>query len=164
MGNEILGIDVGGVLSNFVQYLGSELDFRGERYLETPEMEGAFDAVAALNAGRFAGRVYLVSRVKDGPARVLAWLKHHDFFGRTGIPEEHFNHCIERHEKAPICKELGITHFVDDRAEVLSTLTDFVPHLYQFQGLDEDRAKFADLGDRITFVQSWSELLEKLGR
>lgn len=161
---EILGVDVGGVLLDFVPYIGKELDFKEERYLETPEVEGAFGAVASLNAGRFAGNVYLVSRVKEGPERVLAWLRHRKFFERTGIPESHFNHCFERNEKAPICRRLGITHFVDDRAEVLQTMADFVPNLYQFQGLNEDRAKFTDLGDRITFVKNWKELLEKLGR
>ncbi len=31
-----------------------------------------------------------------------------------------------------MCVELGITHFVDDRAEVLESLLGVVPHLYLF--------------------------------
>lgn len=159
---EILGIDVGGVILDFIPQKGRELDFSGERYLETPEIEGAIDAVAELNAGRFAGNVYLVSRVLDGPERVRAWLRTHRFFERTGIPESHFNHCLERAEKAPICKAIGVTHFVDDRAEVLQALVGIVPHLYQFQGLDEDRSAFAPHVPGLHFARTWQELKDQL--
>jgi hypothetical protein len=31
-----------------------------------------------------------------------------------------------------VCRELGITHFVDDRIEVLQALKGIVPHLFLF--------------------------------
>ncbi len=159
---EILGIDIGGVVLDFIPQKGRELDFAGERYLETPEIGGAIDAIGELNRGRFEGEVYVVSRVHEGPERVLSWLRNKDFFKRTGIPESHFNYCAERSEKAPICKAIGITHFIDDRAEVLRHLLGIVPHLYQFQGLDEKKEAFAPQIAGLQFARSWPELLDLL--
>lgn len=158
---EVLGVDVGGVILDFIRERGTELDFQGERYLETPEIPGAIDAIARLSAGKFKREIYLISRDRNGPERVVAWLKSKNFFERVGIPEGNFNHCFERAGKAPICKAIGITHFVDDRAEILETLAPFVPNLYQFQSLDEDREAFAGKVPGLTFVESWVEL-EKL--
>jgi hypothetical protein len=70
--------------------------------------------------------------------------------------------CAERHEKAPIVRELGITHFIDDRAEVMSYFADFVPNLYHFQSLLEDRNEWATKVPHLTFVESWRELLPLL--
>lgn len=163
-GKETLGVDVGGVILDFVPQKGRELDFSGDRYLETPEVEGAIEAIGELNRGRFKDAVHLVSRVHNGPERVLAWLRHRDFFARTGIPESRFHHCVERREKAPIVQTLGITHFVDDRAEVLKEMIGIVPYLYQFQGLDEDGDAFAPQVPGLRFARSWAEVLELLKR
>ena len=58
---EILGVDIGGVIIERKPE-GDDTSFFGARYLETPEVEGAIDAVAQLAEGRFAGRVHLVSK------------------------------------------------------------------------------------------------------
>lgn len=159
----VLGLDIGGVILDFVPHRDTDLAFAGDRYLETPAIEGAFDAIAELNSGKFAGSVYLVSRHgPDGPARILEWLHKHDFFKKTGLTEKHYFPCLERHEKAAIVQKLGVTHFVDDRAEVLGHMVGTVPHLYLFQSLDESRENFADLLPKMRFVQTWEELLPAL--
>ena len=40
--------------------------------------------------------------------------------------------CRQRPEKRDICQELNITHFVDDRPDVLASLKGTVPHRYLF--------------------------------
>lgn len=117
-----LGVDIGGVLIRPAHDSG-DTSFFSSGYLDTPMVEGAFDAVAELNAGAFAERVYLVSKAKSGTARkTIEWLAHHDFHGRTGIPLERVRFCEERAEKAIIAKRLGLTAFIDDRLDVLHHL------------------------------------------
>jgi hypothetical protein len=162
-GAEILGVDVGGVILDFLRHLDSELAFSGPRYLETPEIPDAIDSIARLNTGRFESRVYLVSKyLGDGPNRILEWLHERRFFEKTGIPPERFHPCKERHEKMPIARDLGITHFVDDRAEVLSYLQGVVPHLYLFQDLDEGADEYQRIRAEASHVESWKDLYELL--
>ena len=40
--------------------------------------------------------------------------------------------CLKRPEKAIHCRELGITHFIDDRTDVLAAMIGVVPLLYLF--------------------------------
>lgn len=130
-----LGIDIGRVIitpddadhadTSFLQ--GSEQDA-----LDTPPNEGAFDAIAELTRA-FEGRVWLVS--KCGPKianRSRAWLAHHDFWSKTGIPDENLRFCRERREKAVHCADLRITHFIDDRRDVLRHLEGIVRWRFLF--------------------------------
>jgi hypothetical protein len=132
--NARLGIDIGGVLISR-PHDGEDTVFFGESLdaaLETPPMEGMFDAVSAL-ATLFAGRVWIVSkcgrRIQD---RSRLWLDHHHFHDRTGVPADHVHFCRDRAGKVPICRDLGITHFIDDRLDVLGHLDGVVPNRYLF--------------------------------
>ncbi len=156
---KIIGIDVGGVILNFIPYLGTDKHFGGGNYLETPEVPDSIEFVKELYETH-DGNVYLVSKHKaGGPNRILEWLHHRDFFNRTGMPESHFYPCKERHEKAPIIKSLGITHFVDDRAEILESIIDIVPNLYWFQALGENKEDYKQVSSNFTFVENWNELM-----
>ncbi|MDR7273885.1 hypothetical protein [Catenuloplanes atrovinosus] len=107
-----------------------DTSFFGDRPLETPAMPGAFTRLAELVAGRFQGRVHLIS--KAGPEverNTRDRLHHHDFFTRTGVPAENVHVVRERRDKAAVCTRLGITHSIDDRPDVLAHLTT-VPHRY----------------------------------
>ncbi|GAA1594426.1 hypothetical protein [Actinoplanes couchii] len=127
-----LGVDVGGVIVAIVPG-GEDTSFFGGRYLETPAVDGVFEALAALTAGPFAGRVHIVS--KAGPkvaGHTREWMEHHRFFERTGINPAHLHFVRERRDKAPVCRRLGITHFVDDRPDVLACL-ETVEHRFLFR-------------------------------
>ncbi len=130
-----LGIDIGRVLispdsgdGNDTSFIGGSLDDA----IATPPYPGMFDAVTELTR-RFDGRVWLVSkchaRVQEKSRR---WLAHHHFFERTGIPADHLRFCLERPQKALHCAELGISHFIDDRTDVLQHLAGIVPHRFLF--------------------------------
>src|SRR6266571_7170723 len=78
----------------------------------------------------------LVEVSKCGPkiaAMTSSWLAYHAFFERTGIPPENLHFVRRRPEKAPVCAGLGVTHFVDDRVDVLVHMTT-VAHRYLFLG------------------------------
>lgn len=131
-----LGIDIGKVIIDGPAHPGGgdTAFFEGDTatYLATPAMAGSFAAIARLTE-RFGGRVWLVS--KCGPRiedRSRRWLDHHDFFGRTGIEPGHLRFCRERPDKAVHAAELGLTHFVDDRPDVLGHLAGIVAHRFLF--------------------------------
>jgi hypothetical protein len=150
-----LGVDVGGVIVVLADG-GSDTSFFGSRPLETPAVDGVFAQLAALAAGIFEGRVHLIS--KAGPkvaANTRAWLAHHRFFEVTGIPEHHLHFVRERRDKAPVCRRLDVTHFVDDRLDVLAYL-ESVEHRYLFGGRRDDVPEWA------TAVATWAELARVL--
>ncbi|MCZ6859171.1 MAG: hypothetical protein O7I42_02635 [Alphaproteobacteria bacterium] len=68
-------------------------------------MPGTIEALARLVAERFGARVHFVS--KCGPEterKTREWIRYHDVFGRTGIPEGKRYFCRQRHEKATIAE------------------------------------------------------------
>ncbi len=156
---DVLGVDVGGVIisrSDADEADEDDTSFFGDNYLETPPVEGVFAALAGLVDGRFGDGVHVVS--KCGPkvqARTLEWMEHHSFADRTGIPMSHVHFCRERREKGPICARLGVSHFVDDRLDVLRYLTT-VPHRYL---LGHPRG---EVPDGVRVVASWAEIVGDL--
>ena len=131
-----LGVDFGRVINDAgadpsaddTSFLsGSEEDM-----LATPQTAGAFESLRHL-VPLFDGQVWVIS--KAGPrvqAKTERWLAHHDFYASTGIGADHIRFVRQRADKAAVCRELGITHFVDDRADVLEHLVGVVTHLYLF--------------------------------
>jgi hypothetical protein len=63
--------------------------------------------------------------------RTLTWLQSVDFCSRTGLQPDHECFCLQREGNASICRELEITHFIDDRVHVMQILRGVVPHLPQ---------------------------------
>lgn len=150
-----LGVDIGGVI---IEPADDDADtsFFGAHYLRTPVVVGAFDALAALGAA--FDEVHLVSKCGEATERrTREWLAHHDFPARTGIPVERVHFCRTRPDKAPIAGRLGLTHFVDDKLEVLGYL-DSVPHRFLFRPRKGEVAAHAALLPRVRRVESWSEL------
>ena len=110
---------------------------------------------------RFQERSYIVSRVTpEQKIRAIAVLKEESFHELTGLPSENVEFCEHRHEKAPICKRLKITHFIDDRPEVMSHM-EFVPHRFLFRPIPEDVEQFKEKLKGVIIVQTWAEI-EKL--
>ena len=126
----VLGVDVGGVLVDR-DAENSDTSFFGDRPMDTPAVAGALNALRTL-APLFDYRVHIIS--KAGPkiaALSRQWLGQHGF---TEIISPACTWFVRRRpEKAPICADLGITHFVDDRPDVLDALTT-VTHRYLFVG------------------------------
>lgn len=152
------GTDIGGVLIE-------RKDDRGDtsfaiQHLQTPDVPGAIDAVREI-ALRIGGEnVFLVSKCKpQTEQRTLEWLAAHRFHEVTGVPRESVHFCRERVDKAPICRDLGVTHFVDDRLEVLGYLTS-VPNRYLFRPETAEVRRFEAL---LRFVRlrtdSWADIV-----
>jgi len=153
-----LGIDIGRVLiSPDAHGTRGDTSFIGgsiQDALDTPPYDGMMDVVPSL-VRLFRGRVWLVS--KCGPRvqeKSRLWLRHHRFFERTGMAPENLRFCLERPQKADHCAQLGITHFIDDRLDVLQCLEGVVPHRYLF-----GPQKNAGTPHGVVAVPSWNEAL-----
>ena len=151
-----IGIDIGRVIMAPVKGGKADTSFLSgglEKALKTPPSPGAFDGVRRL-VSAFGGRAWLVS--KAGPkvqSKTKQWLRHWDFYGETGLPREHLRFCLQRSQKAMHCRQLKITHFIDDRLDVLEHLRDLVPRLYLFG----EQPKLDAAPDWVTQVGDWRE-------
>jgi len=150
----VLGIDFGRVIEGGLgadeaadtSFLGSTLD----EAIKSPATPGAFEVIPQLVA-LFDGRVWIISKCGETTQRkTLAWLDHHDFYGRTGVPRGNVRFCRERAEKAVHCRELGITHMIDDRLDVHRAIRDVVPHLYLFGPQD------GEVPDWVVHTPDWT--------
>ena len=160
--SQTLGVDIGGVIIDRVSEERSG-DLAADFAAAMP-VAGAFESIARLVERHFGEHVWLVSRC-DEPAEpfILAWLKRHDFFRVTGVAPERVRFCRERRDKATICRELGVTHFVDDRHDVLGPLVGIVAHLYLLRSRGTEMPAAATLPPGIARVTRWSEIVEALG-
>jgi hypothetical protein len=158
---EALGVDIGGVVIDRINDNTDTAFFSGN-YLNTTAVPGAFEALARLVAERFGANVHFVS--KCGPTiegQTREWLEHHDVFARTGIPQGNLRFCRRRRDKAPIAEELGLTHFIDDRLEILGRLTT-VPTRILFQPCQPEVERFSRYLGLVVRAESWAEVLALL--
>ncbi|MFJ6197688.1 hypothetical protein [Micromonospora sp. NPDC092111] len=154
-----LGVDVGGVVIEPTSR-DDDTSFFGPNYLRTPPVPGVFEGLAALVP--LFDETHVVSTCGERTERhTRAWLDHHDFYTRTGIAPERLHFCRTRPAKAPVAARLGLTHFVDDRLEVLGYL-DTVGHRYLFRPYPPELAAHAAHLPGVHRVESWSELVAAL--
>jgi hypothetical protein len=156
-----LGVDIGRVIIDGSAHPdgGDTVFFTGdvEQMLRTPAVDGAFESLARLVA-RFSGRAWLVSKCGERvERRTLAWLAHHDFAARTGIPLASVRFCRRRLDKAIHCAELAITHFVDDRLDVHEALRGLVPHRYLFGAHPDTPPSW------VVHTPTWADVEARIG-
>lgn len=107
-------------------------------YLNRPAIPGAFESIKRLVELFGPDNAYIVSRCsKEGEQKIMSWLYYKSFWEQTGMLRTNVRFCRERREKGPICAELGITHFVDDRFECLVGMNT-VPHRYRLSSEPPD--------------------------
>ena len=127
-----LGIDIGRVIISGEGADTSFLDGDEAAALVAPAVTGAFAAIAELWR-RFDGQVWLVSKAGTRiQGRTRQWLDAHDFHAATGLPRDRLRFCRQRREKADHALDLELTHFIDDRFDVLQYLEGIVPHRFLF--------------------------------
>ncbi|TDB85372.1 hypothetical protein E1264_21360 [Actinomadura sp. KC216] len=139
-GEPRLGVDFGRVIHGGLLAPGDDdTAFLGgsfEEALASPATAGVYEVLPGLIEA-FGGRAWIISKCGDRVRqRTLAWLDHHDFYRRTGLPRRNVRFCRKRPEKARHCEELGITHMIDDRLDVHRAIRDVVPYRYLFGGAE----------------------------
>lgn len=147
-----LGIDIGRVI---IAGDGPDTNFMGksiELAMKTPAITDSFRIIKKLVSDIKPENVFLVSKCGDRiRERTRAWLDHHDFWNETGVLKDNIHFCYKRYDKAPICKELGITHFIDDRVDCLLPMAGIVEYRFLF---GPQRHECTD--NNIIKVNDWS--------
>lgn len=152
-----LGIDIGRVI------IGADTDnpnksIIGPDFLKTPEIPGAVDTISFLHKSMKWEEIHLVS--KCGPRiqnRSVEWLIHNNFFERTGLKSKNMHFCLERKDKAGIVRDTGITHFIDDRIDVLDyMIEDIVGGILLVAKHDSEPKRIRK--NKITIVKDWAQI------
>ena len=161
MTREVLGIDIGGVISKFLNDTRSaEAD--PNAYLLSPAVEDACATIRALVDERFGDRVYLVSKCRwRMQFKTRNWLREQRIYDEAKIWPDQVYFCLERSDKAEICKVLGITHFIDDRLEILGSLRT-VPHKILFHPNPTEIERHKLFLPQVTRVETWKEVPQAL--
>jgi len=112
------GIDLGGVLWPFMR---EGLDLR--LALRTGPLEAAQERMASLVSRIGADNVFIVSKVGARAEKLWATvLQESGFYRDTGMRPENVHWVRDRtgtNGKAPVVQQFQLTHFVDDRSDVL---------------------------------------------
>jgi hypothetical protein len=154
-----LGIDIGKVIMSPISGGKSDTSFLSgdlQGAMQTPPSPNVFEGVSAL-VEAFDGNVWLVSKAgANVQFKTKAWLRHWDFFAETRLPRTNVRFCLRRSEKAGHCKQLRLSHFIDDRLDVLQHLRPIAPHLYLFG----EQPRLNDIPDWVTHVPNWRQTVE----
>jgi hypothetical protein len=122
------GLDFGGVIVRPTDG-GPPLDPTAGAELVMP---GAFDAITEL-VSMSGGNAWIVSKASPPTQKATRlWLGKVGFYQRTGLAPSNICFCAKREDKARICSDLTLTHFVDDRKDVLQHMVGIVPNLIHF--------------------------------
>lgn len=136
--SRILGIDIGGVI-------------RGPRSVE---VTGAIEDITRIHACAGFDHIYLLSQTLSGSRWFInRWLSQRDFWARTGIKRVDALYCNHWWGKVVIAQEIGLTHMIDDRFDVLDAMPDSVTHCLLFGSQVHD-----GLPNRFYCVPDWEEL------
>lgn len=157
-GKEALGVDFGGVI---VQRSDDRADTSlfSDNFLNTPAVPGVFQALSRLVKERFADKVFVVSKCGFFTKRkMLQWFDHYKLYEETGVRSDHVETCRNRKEKADICRRLCITHFVDDRLEVLSCMST-VSHRYLLNWSEKEIEQRREFLMYVWKMKSWEEIV-----
>lgn len=134
-------------------------------YNSIPEVPGVFDSLKRLN-DKFGGNVTVVYKATDiATEKILAWLAHHQFTERTGIPFERVDRTKGGRDKTTHMDQSSETHYgttivVDDRLEVLSHFVGKVTHLFLFRPQQQEVEQWSSTGalSHVHVVESWQEI------
>eukprot|EP00931_Biecheleriopsis_adriatica_P056170 TRINITY_DN33286_c0_g1_i1.p1 TRINITY_DN33286_c0_g1~~TRINITY_DN33286_c0_g1_i1.p1 ORF type:complete len:834 (-),score=127.09 TRINITY_DN33286_c0_g1_i1:50-2530(-) len=123
-----IGIDIGGVLTRDSDPNHPCTSSKGCEWDASWLADGALDAVRKIVQVFGPSNTFLVSKVKPGGdmhCRTEKWLNDLDFCGKTGLPKENVKYCRKMdgpQGKGVVCQKLGISHFIDDKVEVLKSV------------------------------------------
>jgi len=126
------------------------------------EVAHAFDVLAEINA-RLEGRTGVISKChRRMELWTRDWLSEQRFYARTGIDPAHVFFVPEVADKAPLATRLGLRSFVDDRIDILESMTT-VSRRFWFQPKPATLATRRDtLPSEITPVNGWLEIWAEL--
>lgn len=137
------------------------LDFGNVIKKDGELIPGVKEAIRELREAVFGDEVYIVSRVEtdENAQKTRIFLETEGFYADGLINPCKVYFCYKRHEKAPIVRDLGITHFVDDRTEVLSYMKT-VPCRFAFNPEEQQLHDFPPRD--MVLVTNWEDVVSSV--
>lgn len=125
-----LGVDIGGVVVSLAHEREADTSFFGSDPDRTPAVPHAMWTLWRL--GRyFEGEIHFVSKAGHRIEAVTrAWVAANRLFESTGLDPTHLYFVRERSDKAVVARRIGLTHFVDDRIDVLAAMNGLQRYLF----------------------------------
>lgn len=147
-----IGLDIGGVIMYKKAEKGSLSDFLASRPIPF-----ALDSIKELIEIYSPENLFIISKRPDyAEAATIKWLEAQGFFDEIGFFRSNIYFCRERSEKVSIAKKLRLTHFIDDRIDVLESMLGVVEDMALF-GVDYDvTAKY----EAITVTDKWRSIVD----
>lgn len=160
---ECLGVDLGNVIIDHVGFGTTNEFFMTGDYNIIPPVPWVFDALRQLREKRFGNNMFVVYNATDIAAqKIVSWLELHDFFNKTGIPQDQVKKNLNGRNKSSVCEFYKTTHFVDDRLEVLSHLVGKVENLYLFKPQAQEIEQYCTFLPNVILVETWQEILRAM--
>lgn len=160
----ILGLDFGNVIRPAIpDGQHGSFDLPDNSYLDSPDFPEAKKCL--LEAKRHFDEIHLISRSNDGRwDDRRKWLTHRGYDEIFELGKIHF--CLNYKDKAPICRDIGVTHFVDDNLSRVLLHLSTVPNLFWFRrDMTLDIEHLPEIRVRkIRVALSWPRLLPQLLR
>lgn len=159
----VIGIDIGGVLVDRASE-GSDTSFFGADPMATPAVRGSHEAVRTV-VGLFGrNHVHVVSKAGPKISELSRrWLHEQRLLDRGAISPSNVHFVRKRVDKHSVCRRLGITHFVDDRADVLQHLVT-VDYRYLFSGGLGSNDPATQIPEGVSIVATWQRLVGLIER
>ncbi|MBI2552012.1 hypothetical protein HYW17_01775 [Candidatus Uhrbacteria bacterium] len=133
---------------------------RKESFFGIPAVPGAFRAIARLVQRFGAENIYLVSACSQmTEKKVRMWLIDRGFYRATDVLQDHAIFCRTFEAKAKIAQSLRLTHFVDDRPDVLYYMRNVVPVRILFRPEEEALARWGGISDGVFQESTWRGVL-----
>lgn len=151
-----IGIDIVGVLAD-----DKKPFIRAGEYVIFSLMKDAIEVVGRIVNKFGAENVFIVSRVTSHQTALATgiWMETHQFLQKTKLPLENVHLCTRHGEKTEVAKKLGITHFIDNKLNVLDYFDDNV-ELLAFRVEKSEAEEYPGLLQRIIFIDSWQEIAD----
>ncbi len=144
----ILGLDLGNTLVKLGKVGSPSIVF-----------DDAIETIKLLMVYYFGKRVFIISKVTpEQRLRAEHFLKTSTFLTEIGLTCPHVLFCMERGDKAVLARHLGITHFIDDRPEVLAAMNDLPICRIAYDPIPEDLERFKTQLPDVKVVKNWLEI------
>jgi hypothetical protein len=126
----LIGMDVHGVIMDKFDKSKSV-----EEYLTTVPLKHATTVIKNIIDLYGPENTFIISKCPMyAEDEIIKWLDNQNFFTEIGFIRSNVYFCRERTDKAPVAKQLRLTHFIDDRVDVLNAMKDVVSNRILFTG------------------------------
>lgn len=154
-----LGIDLGNVIIDHIAFGTTRQYVQHGGYLEIPPVEGALESLVKFLRQGNVERVAIIYNATDvADQKIFGWFMHWLPQEVINSPKFTFLRSMGGRDKTCDCKRLKITHFIDDRVEVLNRLHGTVPHLFLINANVEEKVQHTAGSNSFCEVRGWDEL------